>query len=247
MSINTTHARIGNPTSSEIVALTTKGKEKGSLGAPFYTYINECNIERKLLRSISDESSARPLIWGKVCEKVAFNTLGLEYSLCSQETIVHKDFDFWAGSPDGTKEDEEGLTVIDIKCPQTLKSFCTFYDCDTIEDVRNNHKDGDKYFWQLVSNAILTGARFAELVIYMPFLEELQDIREAAGNLNPQDLYKAFWIANGNDEELPHLISEGYYKNIKKIRFEVAQEDKDFLTERVRLAGTLLKPFHKTI
>ncbi len=262
--INTNIARVGNFTSSEIVALTTKGVAKDSFGKPANTYISECNMERRLLRSISDECEARPLIWGKLCEVVAFERLGLEYSLNSQETIVHPTIPFWSGSPDGFKEDE-GRTVIDIKSPMTLKSFCTMVDSIVMKEIngvwevddskeaqeksilnlRSNHKDGEKYYWQLVSNAVLSNSRFAELIVFMPYKSELQDIRDMAHQQDGDVIYKYYWIANGNDEELPHLIDGGWYKNINKIRFEVPTEDKEFLTDRVKRGGSMLQNFYK--
>jgi hypothetical protein len=242
--INSNIIRVGNFTSSEIVALTKKGKEKGSFGAPALTYIEECNMERRLLRSISDDISARPLAWGNLVENIAFEKLGMEYTLTSQETDIHPEITYWSGSRDGMKLDE-GKTVIDIKCPMTLKSFCTLADCQTIEEVRENHKDGEKFYWQLVSNATINDCKFAELIVYMPYLCELEEIRDLAGNMPQEHLYKFFWIANGNDEELPHLMENGHYKNINVIRFEVPQTDKDFLTERVIEAGKLLNPFFK--
>jgi hypothetical protein len=242
--INTSVARVGNITNSEIVALTTWNKAKTDVGVSFYTYISECNMERRLLRSISDEVSARPLCWGNLVEMVAFDRLGMEYIHSSQETIVHPALDFWAGSPDGFKEDE-GRTVIDIKCPMTLKSFCTFADCKDIEEVRENHQQGEKYYWQLVGNAIISNCKHAELIVYMPYKSELQEIRDFAGQAPEDSLYKFFWIANANDEELPHLLDGGYYKNLYTIRFEVPEADKDFLIKRVMEAGRKLQPFHK--
>jgi hypothetical protein len=244
MSINTSEQRIGNFTSSEIVALTKKGKEKGSFGIPALTYIEECNMERRLLRSITDDVSARPLNWGLLVENIAFEKLGMEYTLTSQETDIHPTINYWSGSRDGMKHDE-GKTVIDIKCPMTLKSFCTLADCQTIEEVRENHKDGEKYYWQLVSNAVINDCKFAELIVYMPYKSELDEIRELAQMMPQEHLYKFFWIANGNDEELPHLLENGHYKNINIIRFEVNKEDKEFLTERVLEAGKLLQPYFK--
>lgn len=276
MSITANVSRIGNITSSPIVALTSMGsremteeelaarpkKGKGSstksipcgFGKAALTYIEERNMERRLLKSLDSESNARPLSWGKLCEGKAFDELGLEYILESQETTVHSEIKFWAGSADGFKDEKE--TVVDIKCPMTLKSFCNLVDpfivdgkivhpALTIEAVRANHDDGEKYYWQLVSNGIINKSKFAELIIYIPYLSELQDIRERAQAAPDNEIYKYFWIANANDEELPHIIEGGYYKNINIIRFEIPQSDKDFLTERVKEAGKLLQPFYK--
>jgi len=109
--------RIGNFTSSEISRLLSKEK-----GVP-ENYIMECNYERNLGVALEKEENARPLSWGKLVETIVFDLLGTDYTLSSQETIVHPEIKYWVGTPDGGKEDN-GRTVNDIKCPFTLKSFC---------------------------------------------------------------------------------------------------------------------------
>lgn len=241
--INQSISRVGNPTSSEIVALTTSDKTGKEFGKPALTYIEECNMERRLGRSISDEVTARATSWGNLVEKRVFDLLGLEYKLCSDETIGHPTIPFWFGSPDAEKEKTEGKTVADIKCPLTLKSFCQLVDCKNIEEVRENHKDGEKFYWQLISNAILTNSKFAELIVYCPYKSELNAIRELAQNIDDPRQYRFFWVANASDEELPFLIEGGHYKNLNIIRFEVPEKDKIFLTERVEKAGRRLEDF----
>ncbi len=236
--------RIGNFTSSEIVALLKEGKVKGTFGAPALTYIEETNMERRLGRSLTDEMSAKPLTWGKLIEMRVFDLLGMEYILSSTETTLHPSINYWAGSKDGLKMDE-GRTVIDIKAPITLKSFCQLvqplYDglegMEAMNAVRDNHKDGDKYYWQLVSNSILENTKFAELIVYMPYKSELEDIKLMAGNVPGDKLHQHYWIAMANEGELPFINDGGYYKNVNVIRFEVPQSDKDLLTEKVKLAG----------
>lgn len=256
--INSNLLRVGNFTSSEIVALTTNGKAKGTFGKPFYTYIEECNMERNLGRSLENESNARPLSWGHLIEGRVFELLGTEYQLVSQETIVHPTINFWAGSPDANKFDQ-GQTVVDIKAPLTLKSFCRLvapiYDglsgLEAINAIRNGfidshghphpeHPDGDKFFWQLTSNAILTGSKYAELKIYVPYRRELEEIRDLAQRDLSGAAGNVYWIANASDYELPWLKEGGYYKNLNTIRWEVSTEDKDFLTQRVLEAGQFL-------
>lgn len=238
--------RVGNFTSSEIVALTSNNKEKKPFGKPGLTYIAECNMERRLGRSLTDEVKARATSWGTLVEARVFELLGLDYKLCSTETIAHPHFPFWKGSPDAEKFDA-GKTVCDIKCPLTLKSLCTMVDClsaaNPIEALRENHSDGEKFYWQLVSNAILTGAKFAELIIYCPYKNELEEIRELARNADEGVQSKFYWVHAASDDELPFLIEGGYYKNLNIIRFEVPQADKALLTERVALAGKELQVF----
>lgn len=234
--------RGGNFTSSEIFALMSNDKTGKGLGAPAKTYIEEKNMERRLQRFLDSETGARPVTWGNLCEKrVLYELLGTEYQPLSTETMMHPQIGYWCGSPDGLKYDE-GKTVIDVKSPFSLKSFCQLADCHTIEEVRAEHKDGDKYFWQLVSNAILTDSRYAELIIYCPYRSELKDIRELTTMIDGEDQNKYAWINWSQDSELPYLNDGGYYKNIHVIRWEVSDNDKQLLTGRVLQAGNLLQP-----
>lgn len=240
--------RIGCFTSSEIYNLLAEGKTKGTIGKPCLTYISERNMERKLGRSLEVESNARPLVWGRVMESYCFNLLGTEYKLASQETITHPEIPYWSGSSDGNKFDE-GKTVFDIKMPITLKSFCQLVEplykvpalegIEAINYIRENHKDGEKYYWQLVSNAILTNSKYAELIVCVPYLSELETIREIVrnfdGNQNP-----LAWIVFAEDNELPYLKDNGFYKSLNVIRFEVPEVDKLNLKYKVLEAGKLL-------
>lgn len=239
--IKNTH-RIGNFTSSEIVALTKKDKKGTGFGAPALTYIEETNMERLLGRSISTEVDARATSWGKLLEPRVFDMLGLEYRLCSHETIVHPEFAYWAGSPDGHKPD----TTADIKAPLTLKSFCQLVQplyegltgMDAMNKVREEHKDGEKFYWQIVSNCILQCNLYGELIVYMPYFSELEEIRIMART--HEQPRKFSWVDYAADDELPYLIEGGYYKNLNIIRFEIPEADKKLLTECVKKAGELL-------
>lgn len=235
--------RNGNVTSSGCYPLTEGVK---GLTKPGFTYIEEKNMERRLGCSIETESNAKPLSWGKLIEGRVFELLGLEYSLTSTDTIVHQEFDYWVGSPDGVKED----TVIDIKCPLTRKSFCQLVDplyrgltgMDAMNAVRENHRDGEKYYWQLISNAILTGKPYAELIVYMPYISELPAIKMLSDGVP-----NCMWISFASENELPYLPDNGYYSNLNVIRFEVPQADKDLLTARVIEAGKHLIPYPSVV
>jgi len=247
-SITENKNRIGNFTSSQIFVLMSEGKTKGTFGKPALTYIEECNMERKLGRSLETESNARPLVWGRVMESYCFNLLGTEYKLSSQETVTHPEVSYWSGSSDGNKFDE-GRTVFDIKMPITLKSFCQLVEplykvpaltgLEAMNYIRENHKEGEKYYWQLVSNAILKNSKYAELIVCVPYLSELEAIREVVrnfdGNQNP-----LAWIVFAENNELPYLNNNGFYKSLNIIRFEVPEIDKIILTTKVKEAGKFL-------
>src|SRR6056297_3460571 len=121
MSIIENIERVGNFTSSNIYKLMKNGKAKGSLGAPALTYIEERNMERVHGRSLGRDSSARPLSWGKLCELHVQTSgiLDMDYHMTPDITSVHPYIDFWTGSMDGVRYDEDGtiVAVMDLKCP----------------------------------------------------------------------------------------------------------------------------------
>lgn len=275
--------RDGNFNSSTIVALTSCGTRKmtadekaewkkdhprstkeliedpNTLGEAALTYIQECNWERRIEGSLDNESNAKPLAWGKLCElyvqsKNEYVDL-MEWEQRPDEPIAHPEFDYWTGTPDMTNTD----TVGDIKAPFTPKSFCTLVQpiIDGMEGVEamkalrfgykdkkgfehKKHPDGEKFFWQIVSNACITGKPYGELKIFCPFQSQLNEIRALAQQQDGAG-GRFYGIAMSPDEELPHLPDGGFYKNWYSIRFPVPQSDKDALTARVKLAGALLE------
>lgn len=265
----TNKIRGGRFTSSEIVALTKMGSRKMDdaelarhkaefpksrkttieswPGEAALTYIEETNMERRLCRYLDNDTDSKPTSWGNLVEAFVFEQLGLDYTLCSQETQRHPDIDYWCGSADSVKHDE-GKTVCDIKCPFTLKSFCRLvqplYDglagMDAMDRVRETHKDGDKYYWQLVSNSIINGCRYAELIVFMPYASEVELIKQLA-----EGQPHLYWLNFAQDGQLPYINDGGYYRSLNIIRFEVPQSDKDFLTDCVKKGGELLIPFEK--
>lgn len=256
--------RVGNFTSSKIVALKSTGSREMTddelaahkkafpksrkknieswPGKAALTYIEEKKMERRLGRSLTSEINARATSWGSLVENRVFDLLGIEYKLTSKETIVHPDYSFWAGSPDADKYN----TSPDFKCPLTLKSFCQLVDplyrgltgMDAMNAVREEHEDGETYYQQIVSNACIKKNGFGELIIYVPYLSELNAIRTMARHHEQAGKFK--WVDYASDDELPYLIDGGYYKNLNVIRFEIPNEDKELLTMRVEQAGGLL-------
>ena len=220
MSIQLNKNRIGNISSSQIYRL--MGSKK-----PKETYLTELSYARRLGRSLSNETTSKPTSWGLLLEGIAFNRLGFEYSLVSDETIRHPEFDCWVGSPDGYTNN----SVIDIKCPFTLKSFVELVD---IKDIDTFKYDCPEYYWQLVSNSILLGKQFAELIVYCPYEDDLGLIKHQAQNVDAQDLYKYYWLGSATNEEIPYLIPGEEFKDLNIFKFEVPTEDKDLLTETIK-------------
>lgn len=236
--------RVGNITSSTIVALTKNGKKSGEFGKPFYTYVKQKNQERKLARSISNDTQSKETIWGHLVESFLMNErpdiLGFEYTLTPSVTLQHPNYINWLGSPDGFNNSTSA--VIDIKCPFTLGSFANFADCKDINEVREEHDSGETYYWQLVSNACIRGVDRAELIIYCPTEEELKEIQQYAVDGLHEYGSEVFFIGNSDKRKLPYLPKASSYPNLVRFAFDVPMEDKQFLTERVEAANKLLLP-----
>lgn len=227
--------RYGNFSSSEIHKLIKTGRGKDAVFSSLgLTYIKEKRYELKLGRALSSEQGAKSTSWGTFIETRVFNLLGLEYQLESTTRLGHDTIPHWTGAPDTIRPNIVG----DIKCPWTLKSFCETV--DAMEQGREAFKEvRPEYYYQLVSNAILTGSSKAEIIVYVPYLSELEDIREEANNYDG-DQNKIAFINWAEDNQLPYLIEGNHYKNLNVLEFEIPQEDIDFLTERVKLAIELL-------
>ena len=241
--------RYGNFSSSEIWKLMTNDT-KGNPGKPAQTYLTEKVYEARLGRPLATDSDSKATIWGKFMEGYVHDEkLPLGYKLCSRERLFHPTIERWTGMPDLIKGD----TVVDIKCPQ-LKSFCELADICSIQNYNNDVNDFNEvngqmlksiypeYYWQLVSNAILTGCDKAELIVFCPFQSELDAIRQRAFAADALEWgNKLYFIQYGEDGELAYIKDGGYYNNLNIINFAVSEEDKAALTARVEWAVNELK------
>jgi hypothetical protein len=226
----------GNFTSSNIWKLTTSDKAGKDFGAQALTYIKEKQMEIRLQRRLNTETTSRPTSWGTLVERRAFDLLSMEYQLESTTNLKHPTIEGWTGTPDLRNIKEQAIG--DIKCPFTLKSFCEMV--DSFGDLEAFKKSKPEYYWQLVSNAIITGMPKGEIVVYCPYLIELDAIREMANNFEG-DQNKVAWVNWANDSDLPYLVEGGYYKNLNTWIFDIAKEDIDFLTDRVTRAIAILQ------
>lgn len=232
--------RIGNFTSSKIGKLCSNGRSNGSVGEPFYTYIEQKNFERRLGRAIDKDVNSFNTVWGKLCELYIAQSQKLPegWTTCGQITIAHPDYDYWKGSPDA--DNEKADMVGEIKCPATLLSFCQMYDAfeggltetDQIARFRGCNREAEIYFWQMVSNAILKGRNHAALILFCPYDSEIEAIKELASSAGmniPRVLYAM-------DGELPSIKDGGNFRNLSIFPFEVKEDYKEFLIKRVELA-----------
>lgn len=220
--------RVGRITSSEIYKLMKKGRGN-SPSVVTETYLAEKRIEKRLGRSLNADISARPTLWGTMLEPRLYSMLNpFEYEYCSTDTIIHPEIDIWAGTPDFTTKDK----VCDGKCPYTLKSFCEMADMIIGGDYRDLRLYKPEYYWQLISNSVLTNKKQAELIIYCPYKSELPAIKEMLENMD-EDQTKYQWVYFTEDDGLPYLPDGGYYKNLYSLTFDVPTEDVEALRTAV--------------
>jgi hypothetical protein len=235
--------RNGKFTSSEISALLSNGKKDGEVGAPFKTYVKQTNQERKLRRGLETSNDGRAQKWGSFVEAwLMFESpevIGFEYTLSPKCTLPHPDYpDCWVGSRDGLNNNTNA--IIDLKCPFTLGSFCDFADCETIADVRKNTKSGEDYYWQLVSNACIHGTNKAELIVFVPTLDQLKNIIQYAIHGDHPAEIDCYFIGMSQPEELPYIPENSLYNNKLVFPFEIPESDIQLLTSRVKLASGML-------
>lgn len=189
------------------------------------TYIEEKQIERRLGRPISTDKYGRPMAWGHFMEQFVFTKFtGLEYQITANKTTVHPTIKQWSGSTDLIVP---GVKVSDIKCFEP-KKFALYTDALLLKDVDNLRENFAVEYWQLVSNAIINNVPNAEAITFIPYKEELEEIREMAANYDGEDQWKYKFICDANDIELPYIPEGGYYKNLNRFEFEVPIADREF-------------------
>jgi hypothetical protein len=231
----------GNFSSSEMVRLmgTKKVRE---------TYIAERNMERRLGRVLRKDFSSRDTSWGHLMEYWGFGLLPTSYSLISDKTIVSPIVSSWVGSPDAVNNTDP-KAICDIKGLQ-LKAFCEIVDAwkkGGIQEVRENTDSGDKFYYQIVSNACLMGAKVGELILICPYESQLDDVRAACIKYDGPDPGRFSWFANAVNDQLPYLPDDGYYQNINIMRFDIPSTDKCAVFDRVKESVSQLIPIQNPV
>lgn len=207
---------------------------------PFQTYVQEKNWERKSGGAISVDVSSHPLSWGRVMEGYVYEKhIEFDYELSSQETTVHPS-GLWCGTKDILKPGVVG----DIKCPSSRGEFFKLSDILLSKSISLFRDEKPEYYWQLVSNSILENVPNAELIVWMPYESEYDDIIEYVELIDDlQNQLDIQWVVHTPQERLPH-IKEGFeYKNVVRFEFEVPFEDKISLKSNVEKASKLLLPW----
>lgn len=238
--------RMGRFTSSNIWKLTTSDRSGKYFGAPAKTYIEEKKAELSLGRSIDLGADSDALRWGRVMEYYAHKFhLDLSYTLCSKETVIHKKYNFWSGSPDAFTSQK----ACEIKCFEPKKYYLLASALIklknkeiSIEDFKNDFKE---IYWQVVSNSILLNKPICEIIAYMPTYSQLLEIREGwevdnyisslGVTLSEHvgvDFQKFHYQINRSDFNLPFIPEHSDFPNFVKFEFQPCADDIIFLTNR---------------
>jgi hypothetical protein len=210
------------------------GTAKDSIGKPFFEYVAEIKHQRKLKRALSSGGGSYATDWGNLCEEwLLSNYLTLDYVPSHKNFIMHPTIQGWGGTPDYTR----GEIVGDIKSPQ-LKAFCQLNEIKTGEELKANQKD---YYWQLVSNAVLTGATKCELLVFCPSYEMMLQIVQYNNNKAIQGFAEwqmppLRWLEWAEVGTLAYLPEGAEYEPIHRIEFDLDPVDVAMLTSRIMLA-----------
>ena len=247
--------RIGRFTSSQIWKLMQVDRSGKDFGAVALTYIEEKRAERSLGRSIDLGKQSQATVWGKVMEYYCNKFhLGLEYSLCSKETLVHPKYKFWSGSPDFKKPKTTG----DIKCNEPKRHYQLSVNLIKLKDNLISLEDFKKLekevYWQVVSNCVLTNNPIGEIIAYTPTHDQLIEIREDwevdnyVSGLNKTlsehlevDFQYFHYLINKEFHNLPYIPEWSEFPNFTSVEFEVPSEDVILLTKKVVEANKILE------
>jgi len=216
----------------------------------FLTYVQEKIWEAKLKRSINTPANTRPIIWGKVMEVYCLQRkLGLNYRDANNTgRLRHDKLSQWTGVPDTLRNGVVG----DIKCQSSLIKFCKLNDAID-SGLEALIAEVPEYYWQLVSNAVLTGVDKAELILFVPYASELEEIQNFVAGLDDNEIeglsqFQLKWIFDeiadfmmeGKEPSFAYLPDGSDYKDLTIYEFDVPPTAKKLLEFRVDMAIKML-------
>jgi hypothetical protein len=156
--------RCGKITSSEVYKIMTVGrKETFSQTAKSYLKLKAAEL---LTGEPFDRPTTYAMEWGNSHEFEAIQTLQnhlekeVEYFGGGNPKFYEKS-KFWGGSPDGFLDD----VVVEVKCPFNSSEHLEHLLFKTQEDLKDY---APEYYWQILSNMLLTGKEKGMFVSYDP-------------------------------------------------------------------------------
>lgn len=209
-------------------------KKEDEIGSAFYTYAEEVACEKFIERTSKTEVKKQAMKWGSLMEVVLFNKLGMGWTMCHKDTLLHPKYGhIWSGTPDLIAK----LICAEVKCYEP-KKFGLLAMCMAKKDVKLLKKKFPEVYWQVVSNCDITKKKKAQIIAYMPKKSELEDIIDKIDQTdfledNGLKLTDYYFMNKENIESLPYLNDDCKIDSIQSFQFDVPEEDIDFMTDRV--------------
>lgn len=200
------------------------------MGTPaiYKTYQKEVKFEQRMKRKLSLGKSTNATNWGLFLEQIVHQSLSLDYITQAQVTLPHPTIKGWVGSPD-TFTDE---VVADIKCFEPL-NFCNYIEVLEQNSTEVFKKEYPKEYWQLISNALILGKSKIQVILYLPYEKDLEDIRNLAASYDEYDAWKYRFIYELPPSQLACQPNDSGYKDLNIFTFDLPKEDAELLTSKV--------------
>lgn len=236
MSVKENKNRIGAISSSKAHLLMAKGTGKKDFSVACYTYLDGLKRERRFGKSLDEDFYSRPTSWGNMMEKyVSDNKISFEFKHIGDTTFNHQQVNGWVGTPDFIGAD----TVAELKCyyPDKFTSYAECLELESVEDLKKNFK---AEYWQIVSNTCVLDLEYGAACLFMPKQDDIMNVAKYVEDYDGSDAWKYRFIheeivADPDNPSIPFIPTESTYKDFYFFKFKIPQEDKEILTERIKL------------
>jgi hypothetical protein len=175
--------RCGKITSSEVYKIMNSGRKE------FFSQTGKSYIKAKVAEYLTQEPISRPttyaMEWGNSHEFEAITVLKEKIeNEVTYHGIGNPEFfsggRFWGGSPDALTQD----CVIEVKCPFNSSEHLEHLLFKNAEDLKEY---APEYYWQIVSNMLLTNKEKAMFISYDPRFPEDMRLKILEFNLDKSD------------------------------------------------------------
>lgn len=153
--------RKGKITSSEISKILGEGKAKGDLlGATAKSYLMSRVSEK--LGGFTERTENKATKWGTAMEPEAIKMFEKKFNVEVEEAPFIEFMRHYGGSPDGLIG-YDGL--IEVKSPYNSTNHFSYLLIKSVEDFKRIKSE---YYWQCVSNIIVTGRSYCTFITFDP-------------------------------------------------------------------------------
>ncbi len=177
-------SRIGQITGSKVSDIMTSGRKKGEIfSQTAKSYLYQVAAERlfnpdflnddEVFQDYIDQTcyATKAMQWGTEQERSAIELFEQIYpdgcEVMPMPSCQHGSIPHFAASPDGAVYGEDGLRIIEVKCPN-LNTYMKYR--DLIHDAASLKETEPKYYWQMMAEMSCTEAASGFFVTYCPWL-----------------------------------------------------------------------------